>query len=291
VSRGSSVSIVSCYSLDGRGSIPWQRQRIFPLASASRPALGPTQPPVQWVPGALSPGVKGGRGVMLTTHPLLVPMLRNSRSYTSSHPDAPLGSVTGPLYTFLQLSLPGLEPSTVFGYVSFVPVLGAVLLSCLATVPWPNSPKSGQGVRTLGFLGRATGSYRTTEKIFIETSTQGRFFGVVTFVLWYSVWNKFNLCVVLLSCLVPELQETPLPGTRTQDFSRSFSLPLFSSWSFVHPVCSFWCREISMPSLVQICFSVLELEMSIRAYMHTYTQTHSMLYKMEKYTYVNMCMS
>jgi hypothetical protein len=26
---------------------------------ASRPALGPTQPPIQWVPEALSPGVKG----------------------------------------------------------------------------------------------------------------------------------------------------------------------------------------------------------------------------------------
>jgi hypothetical protein len=41
--------------------------------SVSRPALGPTQPPVQWVPGVLSPGVKRGRGVTLSTHPHLVP--------------------------------------------------------------------------------------------------------------------------------------------------------------------------------------------------------------------------
>jgi hypothetical protein len=63
-----------------------QRQRIFPLTSSSRPALGPTQPPVQWVSGALSPGVKRGRGVMLTAHPLLVPRLRKNRSCTSSPP-------------------------------------------------------------------------------------------------------------------------------------------------------------------------------------------------------------
>jgi hypothetical protein len=41
---------------------------IFPLASVSRPALGPTQPPLQWVPGVISPGVKRGRGVTLTAH-------------------------------------------------------------------------------------------------------------------------------------------------------------------------------------------------------------------------------
>jgi hypothetical protein len=44
------------------GFDPRQGQRIFPLASVSRPALGPTQPPVQWVPGVLSPGVKARPG-------------------------------------------------------------------------------------------------------------------------------------------------------------------------------------------------------------------------------------
>jgi hypothetical protein len=31
---------------------------ILLFATASRRALGPTQPPIQWVPGAFSPGVK-----------------------------------------------------------------------------------------------------------------------------------------------------------------------------------------------------------------------------------------
>jgi hypothetical protein len=71
-----------------RGSIPGRDERIFPLASVSRPALGPTQPPVQWVPGVLSPGLKHGQGVTLTTHPHLVPRSRMIRSYISSPPSA-----------------------------------------------------------------------------------------------------------------------------------------------------------------------------------------------------------
>jgi hypothetical protein len=35
-----------------------ERKDIFLFSTASRPAPGPTQPPIQWVPGPLSPGVK-----------------------------------------------------------------------------------------------------------------------------------------------------------------------------------------------------------------------------------------
>jgi hypothetical protein len=68
------------------GSIPGRGERIFPLISVCRTALGSTQPPVQWILGVLSPGLKRGRGVTLTTHPHLVPRLRMSRSYTSYPP-------------------------------------------------------------------------------------------------------------------------------------------------------------------------------------------------------------
>jgi hypothetical protein len=40
------------------GFDPWQRQRIFSLASVSRPALGPIQPPIQWIPGGPFSGGK-----------------------------------------------------------------------------------------------------------------------------------------------------------------------------------------------------------------------------------------
>ena len=66
-SRNGSVGIATHYGLEGPGIEPrWGRD--FPRLS--RPAPRPTQTPVQWVPG-LSRG-KGGRGVVLTTHPHLV---------------------------------------------------------------------------------------------------------------------------------------------------------------------------------------------------------------------------
>jgi len=54
VGRDSSVGIATRYGLNGQGIESWWG-RDFP--HASRPVLGPTQPPIQWLPG-LSRGVK-----------------------------------------------------------------------------------------------------------------------------------------------------------------------------------------------------------------------------------------
>jgi hypothetical protein len=73
---GSVVGITTGYILDGPG-IESRWGRGFP--HLSRPALGPTQPPVQWVP-CLSRGVKSSRAVKLTPHTLLMPWSRKSRA-------------------------------------------------------------------------------------------------------------------------------------------------------------------------------------------------------------------
>jgi hypothetical protein len=50
--------------------------------------------------GGSFPRVKRGRGVMLTTYPLLVPRVRKNRSCNCSPPQAPAWCVTGPLLYF-----------------------------------------------------------------------------------------------------------------------------------------------------------------------------------------------
>jgi hypothetical protein len=63
----------------GRNSSPG-RVKNFLFSTSSRPALGPTQPPIQWVLGDISPEYSC-RGVNLTTHLRLLP---RSRKYGST---------------------------------------------------------------------------------------------------------------------------------------------------------------------------------------------------------------
>ena len=63
--QDSVVGIESRYGVYGPGiESQWERDYPHP----SNPALGPIQPPIQWVPG-LSRG-QNGRGVALTIHPI-----------------------------------------------------------------------------------------------------------------------------------------------------------------------------------------------------------------------------
>jgi hypothetical protein len=50
------VSLTTGWTTGRSGFDSRRGQRIFPLACVSRPALGPTQHPVQWVPGSFPRG-------------------------------------------------------------------------------------------------------------------------------------------------------------------------------------------------------------------------------------------
>ena len=73
--------------------------RVFP--HSSRRSVGPTQPPIQQVPG-LIPGVKQpGRGVNHPPH--LAPRLKKEYSYTSTRPLGLCGLLQGESYFYLYL--------------------------------------------------------------------------------------------------------------------------------------------------------------------------------------------
>ena len=75
----------------GRGGFPNQ----------SIPALGPPQPPIQWVP-VLSRGYRGP-GMALTTYPHLVPRSKKDQNYTS----APNLSLCGLFYGEMTFTFTG----------------------------------------------------------------------------------------------------------------------------------------------------------------------------------------
>jgi hypothetical protein len=85
VSRDNVVGIGTSYWLDDGGvGVPSPgRVKIFHFSMSSRPALGSTQSPIQWVQG-LFPGGKNGRVVKLTTHLQLMPWSRNMCLYVHS---------------------------------------------------------------------------------------------------------------------------------------------------------------------------------------------------------------
>ena len=72
---GSSIGIATDYGLDGPGIESWWGRDIPPVQ------IGPGAHPASFKMGTESfPGVKCGRGVLLTTHPLLVPRSWKSRA-------------------------------------------------------------------------------------------------------------------------------------------------------------------------------------------------------------------
>jgi hypothetical protein len=84
-SPGSSVSIVTLVRAGRRGCDSRQGQRFILLVTASRLTLGPTQPPIQWVPGALSLGLK--RPGRETDHSFpFSAEVKSAWSYTSTIP-------------------------------------------------------------------------------------------------------------------------------------------------------------------------------------------------------------
>jgi hypothetical protein len=102
---GSVVGIAPGYGLDGPGiESRWEKRFSTPVQT------GPGAHPASCTMGTRSfPGVKNGRGVTLTLHPLLVPLVKKEYSYTSTPPmgctacTEPQCLYRGALYLTVQL--------------------------------------------------------------------------------------------------------------------------------------------------------------------------------------------
>jgi hypothetical protein len=82
---GQLSGITQYYGLDDQGFESQNGLRNFLFTTSSRPALGPTQPPIQWALGALSLGVKWLE-CEADHSPLSGAEVKNAWSYTSTPP-------------------------------------------------------------------------------------------------------------------------------------------------------------------------------------------------------------
>ena len=96
VGQENAVGIATCYGLDGPG-LESRLRRDF--LQPSRLGLGPTQPPIQWVPG-LSRG-ESSRGVVLTTPPPSSTEVKERVELYLYCPSGPSWPVLGWLYLYL----------------------------------------------------------------------------------------------------------------------------------------------------------------------------------------------
>jgi hypothetical protein len=117
VGRNSLVGIATRYGLDGPGiESRWGRD----FSQPSRPALGPTKPPIKWVPG-LFPGVKRpGRGV---DHPLSSSAEVKERVELYLY--SPSGSSWPVLWRTLPLPLPNIRGVSIVSLYTHVTVTAA----------------------------------------------------------------------------------------------------------------------------------------------------------------------